>query len=286
LQETMLALFQRKPNEARSVVHVNFIRATEANQPVTVEPVGQTALKDTNGDPWLLPRSASQVELIEQIGSMRHRLADYGLAVSTGQLVWNRHKKQLRANYQRDCYPIIWAEAVNPDGTFHFQAARHTHLPYLKIEREQDFLINHEPCILVQRTTAKEQKRRLIAAVIPNSFVLDYPGFVVENHLNMVYFCSPKPSVALRTVATLLNSAILDQAFRCVNGSVAVSAYELNALPLPNPEQMAQLQEAVFAGTNLSELETMIAQFYTLPNERKHSVASDYSRQNNRRVAA
>ena len=149
---------------------------------------------------------------------------------------------------QNGCLPIVWAETVNADGKFHFQAARRSHLPYLAVKDEQDFLINQEPCILVQRTTAKEQKRRIIAAVIPNSFATEYPGFVVENHLNMVYSTTSQPRLALRTLAALLNSAPLDQAFRCINGSVAVSAYELNSLPLPNPEQMRSLQELVLSG--------------------------------------
>ena len=37
------------------------------------------------------------------------------------------------------------------------------------------------------------------------------------------------------TIAALLVSAVLDEAFRCISGSVAVSAAELEALPLPAP---------------------------------------------------
>jgi adenine-specific DNA-methyltransferase len=152
---------------------------------------------------------------------------------------------------------------VNPDGKFHFQAARRSHLPYLKINDSQEFLINREPCILVQRTTAKEQKRRVIAALIPNSFVLEYPGFVVENHLNMVLSTQKKPAVALRTVVALLNSSAFDKAFRCINGSVAVSAYELNCVPLPNPGQIQCLQKLVMSGSPGSEIEKLIDGFYS-----------------------
>jgi adenine-specific DNA-methyltransferase len=33
----------------------------------------------------------------------------------------------------------------------------------------------------------------------------------------------------------------VDRAFRCISGSVAVSAYELENLPLPAPEELTQL---------------------------------------------
>lgn len=285
LQETMLALFQRSKAAADSTVTVNILQVRNSAEPVLPEPAGTVTLDDRGGGPWLLPRSQGHQFLIRQLHTMPHRLCDYGFAVSTGQLVWNRHKRQLRAQFERTYYPIIWAEAINTDGTFHFQAARRTHLPYLKIQAGQDFLINHEPCILIQRTTSKEQERRLVAAVIPNSFIVEHPGFVVENHLNMVYSLARKPQVALRTLVTLLNSNAVDQVFRCINGSVAVSAYELNAIPLPSPKQLQQLQTELHARASVAQIEQLIATFY-LFDEQSRAIASSDSSQQHRSVAA
>jgi adenine-specific DNA-methyltransferase len=288
LQETMLTTFRKvsKGNGKTRAISVAVLHVNEPAEPVEAEPLGRMSIAQANGAPWLLPRAREHVPIVRCFDALPHRLADYEFAVSTGQLVWNRHKAQLRATCGDDCLPIIWAEAVNPDGTFHFQAARSTHLPYLAVQSGQDFLINHEPCILLQRTTAKEQQRRLIAAVIPNSFIVEYPGFVVENHLNMIYPLRRKPAVALRTIATLLNSATVDLAFRCINGSVAVSAYELNALPLPNPDQMQQLQAALIAGEAPREIESLISSFYSPRHERNGHPASAHSLPDDRRVAA
>jgi adenine-specific DNA-methyltransferase len=96
------------------------------------------------------------------------------------------------------------------------------------------------PCVLVQRTTAKEQARRLIAAEMPAQFIKKHGAVVVENHLNMVRpIRSTRPQVSAAALAALLNSPIADEAFRCISGSVAVSAFELEALPLPAAEDMA-----------------------------------------------
>lgn len=261
LQETMLTVFGKLPQPFQSPVHVSSVECTPG-EPARIEAVGTTEAPPQGGAPWLLPRSERDTVLIQRFFRLKHRLSDYGFGVSTGQLVWNRHKEQLRASYSAEHYPIIWAEAVNPDGSFRFQAARRTHLPYLRIKPRQEWLINSEPCILVQRTTAKEQKRRLIAAMIPNSFLCEYPGYVVENHLNMIYSCSPGNKFALQTVLALLNSSALDQGFRCINGSVAVSAFELNSIPLPDPDQMQYLQKLVLNGKNHAELELQIGSFY------------------------
>ncbi len=284
LQETMLAVFE-KSSVKTSFVDLNLLSADTPFDQLIIESIGRTSLNNSNGKPWLLPRAPEQNALIQKLNALPYRLADYGFEVATGQLVWNRHKDQLRRAGEKDCYPIIWAEAVNADGKFHFQAARRKHLPYLRIKPRQEFLINREPCILVQRTTAKEQKRRIISAVIPNSFVVEYPGFVVENHLNMVYSPNKKPRFALRTLSTLLNSATLDKAFRCINGSVAVSAYELNSLPLPSPDQLRRLQEHILSGAPAQEIEQLIADFYSNDGTSKTTTLA-HSRSHNRKMAA
>ena len=76
---------------------------THALAPVKVEAVGPVALRP-NGGPWMLPRSHAQAALVNRLNSMPHRLADKGFGVSTGQLVWNWHKDQLRAEYESGCY--------------------------------------------------------------------------------------------------------------------------------------------------------------------------------------
>jgi adenine-specific DNA-methyltransferase len=43
----------------------------------------------------------------------------------------------------------------------------------------------------------------------------------------------PEPVVDTQTLAAFLNSSAADRAFRCISGTVAVSAYELESMPLP-----------------------------------------------------
>ena len=270
LQETMLAVFTRSPASGRSGVSVHTLHTVDAITGARPDRAGDVCIPDTSGTPWILPRSSEQASFVRQLNAMPRRLKDYGFSVSTGQLVWNRHRDQLRARWSSGCCPIVWAESVSSGGVFQFQAARRNHLPYLCLKQGQEFLVNSEPCILLQRTTAKEQHRRLVAAVIPNSFIVEYPGFAVENHLNMIVSAQAKPAVALSTLATLLNSTAADRAFRCMNGSVAVSAYELNSLPMPSPEQMKLLQQSLLSNAPDMELDALIESFYQgdgLPHE-------------------
>jgi len=111
-----------------------------------------------------------------------------------------------------------------------------------------------EPCVLVQRTTAKEQTRRLIAAALPPGFLGRYGAAVIENHLNMIRPIRPNP-VPPAVLTAFLNSAVADRAFRCITGSVAVSAYELEALPLPSPENLRTLARLVASDSGPVEID-------------------------------
>ena len=70
------------------------------------------------------------------------------------------------------------------------------------------------------------------------------------------------PAVSAGVVSALLNSEIIDQAFRCINGSVAVSAFELEALPLPPPEDIRQIHTLVTQGAKKSEIDHAIERLY------------------------
>ncbi len=68
--------------------------------------------------------------------------------------------------------------------------------------------------------------------------------------------------LSFEVASTLLGAGVVDQVFRCINGSVAVSAYELSALPLPEPEVMAKLEMFVTTGANAEFIEGFIAKAY------------------------
>jgi adenine-specific DNA-methyltransferase len=239
LQETMLATY-RKTGVYLNSPTVHFIAPTKHDS-ISVEKGGDFELPK-GGGPWLVPRSHEQAQLIASLRLMHHRLRDYGYKVSTGPLVWNRHKSQLVSkNSAKNIFPLIWAEAVTPDGRFQFRADKKNHLPYFKTRERDEWLITRTACVLLQRTTAKEQSRRLIAASLPAAFIREHGAVVIENHLNMIRPINGSPPVPAGLLAAVLNTAIVDRAFRCISGSVAVSAYELENLPLPPPADLKSL---------------------------------------------
>lgn len=258
LQETLLAIYRKGSPAARAQIH-HLDVTSELTAEVTRN--GTVGLPVPPTRPWLAPRLPEHSSLIATVETMPHRLSDWGYSVSTGPLVWNRHKNQLRPCAGDGAHPLVWAEAVTADGRFIHRADKRNHAPYFKAERGDDWLIVTEPCVLVQRTTAKEQARRLIAAEMPAAFVRKHAGVVVENHLNMLR-ANGTPGVGSSVLAALLNCDVVDQVFRCMSGSVAVSAFELEALPLPAPDSLAVLSGLVSEAASRSDLEAECRRLY------------------------
>ncbi len=261
LQETMLATY-RKGRRNRTGA-VNFLTIDSSGQAGATN-AGSFSLPADGRAPWLLPRTADQADLAARLRSMTFRLSSYGYGVSTGPLVWNRHKPQFRTRAEPGALPVVWAEAVTSDGRFIWRAEKRGHAPWFVARPGKDgWLIVRQACVLLQRTTAKEQSRRLIAAEMPESFVASHRGgVIVENHLNMVRSLAAKPTVTPATISAVLNSHAADAAFRCISGSVAVSAFELEALPLPDPATMRKIAVLLHRGAQPAEIERAIAAAY------------------------
>lgn len=257
LQETILVAYRQEKTTRAATVSLILPQGLEQ---ASIEPVGEV-LVPNSGDPWIIPRSAQDASYVQAASKMAGRLSDWGYRVSTGQLVWNRHKPQLRQTIRNGELPIIWAESVTAAG-FSFSAERRNHAPYIALN-EQQHLVTRNACVLLQRTTAKEQERRLLSAVIPQTFIDQYGGVVVENHLNIIY-APGSFEIAPTTVSTILNSAAVDRVFRCINGSVAVSAYELESLPLPSVEQAKAVEAMLQQGASRTDVESRIVSFYEL----------------------
>ncbi len=260
LQEKMLAVYRRGGRNRNA--QVGFLSVDSGGQ-VTCSPAGTFTLPGDKQAPWLLPRAPDQIALTCRLRAMPHRLADYGYGVSTGPLVWNRFKPQLYATKGKRAYPIVWAESVTSDGRFIWRTERRNHAPWFSADLPRDaWLMVDQPCVLLQRTTAKEQARRLIAAEMPASFVRKHGAAIVENHLNMVRPIVASPVIPSAAIAALLNSDAADAAFRCINGSVAVSAFELEAMPVPPPAVMLHVAELLARGRTPAEVGRVISAAY------------------------
>jgi len=261
LQETCLVIFGANPE-----LKVHSRKLVVDKKGIELEDIAEVKLI-TGTEPWFIPRDASEEPAIRAVKTNPIRMEDYGYRVYTGPLVWNRMKKALRENKEGKAYPVIWAEAVCNNGEFSFDYSKRT-LRYIILDEDQKkYMLLDRAAVLLQRTTAKEQSHRLNAAVISDKFIDQYDGVVVENHVNVIK-SDGDAFIAPETLAYILNTKAIDRVFRCISGSVAVSATELRALPLPPVIVAKQIEELVKSGMDkermLNEIECLVSESYNL----------------------
>ena len=232
LYDVCVLVLQKRNGKQRSV------RASSSLWQVDQEPrfLGYLDLPATaTNRVWALPDGAQDDRLFHQ---GLWTLDDYGYIAKTGYFVWNREQDRYRTGFKPRSteVPLYWAHNVRPnatclprDGTDDEQR-----IGLVKIAKGNSAVISTD-AIVLQRTSNRRQKRRLIAALVRQSKVPGGRGFVSENH-TILLLPNPKrkQAVPLRTLCRLLNTQAVDARFRRMSGSVSVSTKALRSLPLPS----------------------------------------------------
>jgi adenine-specific DNA-methyltransferase len=103
--------------------------------------------------------------------------------------------------------------------------------------------------VLLRRFSAKEERRRLVAApLLASDFGCRCQQIGLENHLNYVYReAGDLTAVEAVGLSTLLNSVLVDRYFRVTNGNTQVNATDLRALSLPPLGVIEHIGQVVMA---------------------------------------
>lgn len=261
LQETMLAIY-KDGKAAKQTVLVNEI-IPASTKAYDIHSVGSFALPEEASAPWLLARNKTNAGLVNKLVKLKHHLKDWGYEIKTGPLVWNRHKPQLRAKKGKDTFPLIWAETISTKGEFRWKAEKKNHTLYFKYKKGDEWLLEKKPCIIMQRTTAKEQERRLLTCILPKNMLKESDAVIIENHLNVIQPITTSPKVSLELLNIFFSTKIADDVFRCISGSVAVSAYEIESMPLPDPKLLAPLQKMLDQNEDREKIEFAFLSLYS-----------------------
>jgi adenine-specific DNA-methyltransferase len=93
--------------------------------------------------------------------------------------------------------------------------------------------VMRSPCLVVQRTANRNQKRRINAAMVDQTFFAKNGCFVAENHV--IVLTPPENSTAkdLRDMVRLLNSPHMTALYDRSSGTANVSIETLMNMKLP-----------------------------------------------------
>jgi adenine-specific DNA-methyltransferase len=191
-----------------------------------------------------------------QINHFPFTLNEIGLEVSTGPVVDFRLKSALRTDLDQHSVPLMYPEAIKL-GKVVFPPSN----PRKAIAIEQNpetkkWLVQSGWYVLTRRFSAKEEKRRVVAAVCSP---FDTPFIGIENHLNYYHAQGQgmNPDLA-RGLAAFLNSTLFDSYFRQFSGHTQVNATDLRRIKYPSKDDLmrlgSQIADSCFDQEQLDQL--------------------------------
>lgn len=186
-----------------------------------------------------------QAAIAARIRNMPCSLEDLGIKASTGKVVDFRTRQNLRDHPEEGSVPLIFPVHFK-DGEIKWPQT------YIKkpnalarnTETEQ-LLVPNGNYVLTKRLSAKEETRRIVAAVYAHDIAdVEMVGF--ENKTN--YFHAngePLEYFFAKGLCTYLNSTVVDQYFRQFNGHTQVNATDLKILRYPDANTLTQLGKII-----------------------------------------
>lgn len=160
-------------------------------------------------------------------------LAESGLWVSTGKLVWFRNRDLLLNNPAEDALPLYWSDNAASLEAVHPVTGSHREQWVDAKAYERHVVLPVGTYCLVNRFSSKEQPRRVMPSLLSSAV-----PFVVDNKLNYVHQGTSRNTAPLDRqlgagMTLWLSSSLVDNWYRQVSGSTQVNATDLRELPVP-----------------------------------------------------
>lgn len=198
-------------------------------------------------------------QIAERVSGFNTSLEDLKLQVSTGRVVDFRTKEFLRTKPSENTAPLIYPGHFS-QGFVKWPKPNGKKPNALVIAKEtKDLFVPAGIYVLVKRFSAKEEKRRIVAAIYDSARIpAKEVGF--ENHLNYYHTNgNGLPETIAKGLAVFLNSTLVDSYFRHFNGHTQVNATDLRSIKYPTRSELECLGSRVSeAMPNQDDIDSLI----------------------------
>jgi adenine-specific DNA-methyltransferase len=269
LQENIVLTFQarRLQQERHERPRHVFISTSRNAADLSANPTGRKVplklfLWRRNGTTFFrLPTSDVEETIVETIDRWEGSLSQYGLAVSTGPVVAFRARAFLSTDVGAvetgQAVPLLWMQNAQAQAV-DWPVARGNKPQAISLAANtRKLLVPLRNYVLLRRFSAKEERRRLVAApLLASDFKSRCQQIGLENHLNYVYReVGELTTVEAVGLSALFNSVLVDRYFRVTNGNTQVNATDLRALSLPPLKVIERIGQAVMAADQPADVD-------------------------------
>lgn len=167
-------------------------------------------------------------------------LADLGLTVSTGRVVDFRSREMLHHDRVPGAVPMLNASHLRGGVAHHPIQPKKPEWFKAEPEQASKLLVPGGTYVLIKRFSAKEERRRVVAATWESEGPVAF-----DNKLNYIHEDGHgmDPQEA-RGLWIFLNSSQLDHYFRVFSGHTQVNATDLRQMRFPTHQQLRELGDA------------------------------------------
>jgi adenine-specific DNA-methyltransferase len=179
--------------------------------------------------------------VIDKMKAFATSLNELRLEVSTGRVVDFRAQEYLRLRPDRGTVPLVYAHHFHEGFVRWPSESGKKPNAIVLADRTSDLMAVSGYYVLTRRFSAKEERRRVVAAVYdPQRIETPLVGF--ENHLNYFHAKGKGLSENLaKGLALYLNSSLFDRLFRLFSGHTQVNATDLRKMRYPSLAQLMRL---------------------------------------------
>jgi len=199
------------------------------------------------GDPHRFLRITTSIAdtiVSDTMAAMPMSLMGIGLSVSTGKVVDFRSRGNLCEQVGAECTPLIYPGNIRNGIVEWPRSIRKAQGFSILTEVDRKMLVPAGCYVVVKRFSAKEERRRIVAAVWDPAINGDSP-VAFENHLNVFHKNGAGLDRSTAVGLSLwLNSTVVDRYFRTFSGHTQVNATDLRTLRYPSLATLQALGES------------------------------------------
>lgn len=191
-----------------------------------------------------IPGEEAEAAGAEVVLAMPCSLRDLGLSVSTGRVVDFRARANLRDEPGQGCVPLVYPGNLRHGLVEWPRSIRKPQAFAVLDDADRKALVPAGCYVLVKRFSAKEERRRIVAAMW-NPEVNASSEVAFENHLNVFHQAGAglDPEVA-RGLSLWMNGTLVDRYFRTFSGHTQVNATDLRTMRFPTVASLRRLARA------------------------------------------
>lgn len=248
LQETMIAKVRKSPRKPERIV----VSSTEAGEDFSAMRTLELPYPSvvSGADSYVfLPTSEEEADTLRKLAGFKETLPSLGLRMKTGLTVDFRNGEDLRDAAEEGAVPLFQARHIRAGHVVFPVGKPHEYI----MARQPSLLQRNTNYLFIKRFTSKEERRRLQCGVYLARQHPDYPLISTQNKVNFIGGTSDLSDQIVFGLYVLFNSSLYDSYYRILNGSTQVNSTEINTMPVPSIDAIADMGDELLKSRDMSE---------------------------------